>query len=189
MILSRHFKTYNYLKIAILFGIAIFVSCENDIDEVNSLNDRKDLPRLEAWDFVREGSDKGVKTMRLKAQHMESFTDSNVYHFPKGFVLEILKYKDGIEIIESSITADSARYIRDVRLDAFKNVLVKNIKQDELRTNFLSWDEKKELISTDAPVEIIQNGQKIHGRGLVAKQDFSYYKLTKTTGIISVDAE
>lgn len=187
--MKNHSKTYHYIKIAILFGMAIFVSCENDINDVNSINDNKELPWLEAWDFVREDSDKGVVNMRLKAEHMESFTDSNVYHFPKGFVLETLSYENGQEIVESRIVADSARYIQGVRLDAFKNVVVKNKKQDELRTNFLSWDEKKELISTEEPVEIIQNGQKINGLGLVAKQDFSYYKLTKTTGIISVDAE
>ncbi len=184
--MNHYLTTYNYFKIAILFGIAIFVSCENDI---NSMNDDKELPSLEAWDFVREDSEKGVLTMRLKADHMESYADSNVYHFPNGFVLEILKFEEGIEIVEASITADSARYIKDIRLDAFRNVIVKNIKQEELRTNFLSWDEKKELILTDQPVEIIQNGQKISGLGLVAKQDLSYYELSNTTGIISVDAE
>lgn len=182
-------KTYNIFKIAILFGIAIFVSCENDIDEVNTINDDTELPLIEAWDFVREESENGIKMMRLRAEYMESFNDSNVYHFPKGFLLETFKYIDGEEYIESSVTADSARYVKGFRLDAYNNVVVKNRKQDELRTNFLSWDEKKELISTKEPVEIIQNGQKITGIGLVAKQDFSYYQLTETTGIISIDAQ
>lgn len=182
-------KTYHYIKIAILFGVAIFVSCENDIDEVNTINNDKELPLVEAWDFVRVETDKGVKTMRLSAKYMESYSDSNIYHFPKGFLLETFKYIDGVEYVESSVEADSARYIQGFRLDAFKNVVVKNRKQDELRTNFLSWDEKKELISTPEPVEIIQNGQKINGIGLEAKQDFSYYKLTETTGIISIDAK
>lgn len=186
MILRNLSKTYNYLKIAILFGIAIFVSCENNIDDIN---DNKELPVLEVWDFVREDSEQGIKTMRLSARYMESFSDSNIYHFPQGFLLETFKYIDGIEVIESSVTADSARYVKGFRLDAFNNVVVKNRKQDELRTNFLSWDEKQELISTKEPVEIIQNGQKINGIGLIAKQDFSYYKLTRTTGIISIDAE
>lgn len=179
-------KTYNYLKIAILFGMAIFVSCENDIEDING---DIEMPVLEVWDFVREDSEKGIKTMRLSAKFMESYNDSNIYHFPQGFLLETFKYIDGVEVIESSVTADSARYVKGFRLDAFRNVVVKNRKQDELRTNFLSWDEKKELISTKEPVEIIQNGQKINGVGLIAKQDFSYYKLTQTTGIITIDAE
>ena len=166
--------------------MAIFVSCENDIEDIN--NDIE-MPVLEVWDFVREDSEQGVKTMRLSAKFMESYNDSNIYHFPQGFLLETFKYIDGVEVIESSVTADSARYVKGFRLDAFKNVVVKNRKQDELRTNFLSWDEKKELISTKEPVEIIQNGQKINGVGLIAKQDFSYYKLTQTTGIITIDAE
>lgn len=185
----KSLKTYHITKLAILLGIASFVSCENDIDEVNTINNNKNLPEIEAWNFVREDSDKGIKTMRLSADYMESYKDSNVFHFPKGFLLETFKYIDGVEFIESSVTADSARYVKGFRLDAFKNVVVKNRKQDELRTNFLSWDEKKELISTEEPVEIIQNGQKINGIGLVAKQDFSYYKLTETIGIIRIDAQ
>lgn len=166
--------------------MAIFVSCENDIEDING---DIEMPVLEVWDFVREDSEKGIKTMRLSAKFMESYNDSNIYHFPQGFLLETFKYIDGVEVIESSVTADSARYVKGFRLDAFRNVVVKNRKQDELRTNFLSWDEKKELISTKEPVEIIQNGQKINGVGLIAKQDFSYYKLTQTTGIITIDAE
>lgn len=180
--------TYYTLKIAILFGVAFFVSCENNIDDVNKYGKQEIKPHLEIWDFVREDTDLGKPVMSLSAPYMKSYEkDSTIYLFPKGFTLKTFNYVEGQKIVENTITADSARYVQGFRLDAFKNVVVQNIKNEELRTNFLSWDEKKEIIHTHLPVEIIQNGQKLHGVGFEAKQDFSYFNINKSTGNIKID--
>lgn len=168
--------------------MAIFVSCENDINEVNKYNSQEIKPHLEIWDFVREDTDLGVPVMSLSSPYMKSFeTDTTLYIFPKGFTLKTYDYIDGIKVVENIITADSARYVLGYRLDAYNNVVIHNIKNDELRTNFLSWNEKKEIIHTEKPVEIIQNGQKINGIGFEAKQDFSYFNINKSKGNIKLD--
>ena len=70
------------------------------------------------------------------------------------------------------------------------NVIVKSIENDEqLNTEELYWEPKKEIVYTDKFVRVETEGRILMGEGLEAKQDFSWWKIEKGKGDIYLDEE
>ena len=79
-------------------------------------------------------------------------------------------------------------YYNNKRLVLLKDsVVVFNVTGDTLRTQKLWWDQDKQLLYTDVPVHIIQQGQPLEGQnGMTANQDFSAWTLLNARGTLPV---
>ncbi|MGB1000274.1 MAG: LPS export ABC transporter periplasmic protein LptC [Flavobacteriales bacterium] len=179
--------------IAILFGMAIAVSCSGTLgDDFKGFDEDKTLPFVEIWDFEMDYTQNGILQMTLTSPYAQTLKGerNDIYQFPNGFKLQSFRQNEaGESLLDATITADSAIYYKGKKLDAYQNVQLVDAKGAALQTNVLTWDEKKQTISTTDSVQINQNGQLIYGVGLDAKDDFSYYKIGQTTGIINVNAK
>lgn len=132
-------------------------------------------------------SDQGRMKVVLSAPKHLRFVSQNE-EYPLGFKL-VMHDDAGQE--SSVITANYGLYsARDNRYQAYGSVRVINIKEkQEMETDTLFWDQRKEEIYTHTSVRIKTQDEMITGTGLRAKQDFSQYKITKPTGIFTIKEE
>ena len=161
----------------------LFVSCENDMKEVNDLL-RKQTGGEEARDVISYMSQQGLIKAKLRSPYMLRYqSDSPYVEFPRTMHVDF--YDDSTRI-ESTVDALYARYREyESKVLLRDSVVVINIeKGDTLKTNELWWDQTTEEFYTDKPVRIYQKDKTIFGKGLRARQDFSSYDIFNITGIV-----
>jgi LPS export ABC transporter protein LptC len=160
-----------------------FISCENDINEVNEFL-KKQTGIEEGIDITSFLSQEGVVKAKLTSPYMlRHQADSPYIEFPR--TLHVDFYNDSVKI-ESTLDARYARY-REYEDKVFlkDSVVVINIlKGDTLRTNELWWDQNTQEFYTDKAVRIYQPDKTIFGNGLRAKQDFTSYDIFHITGTV-----
>jgi LPS export ABC transporter protein LptC len=181
-------KPMNLLKSsAWAFLSAALLSCENNLERVSVISNKEDFPSISAWDFSFLYNDSASIVLNVKAPQLHSFADAPEPYteFPEGINLV---YFSVFPDTNSMITANYAiRYDKDMRWEATGNVVAKNAEGDVLNTEFMVWDEKKEIIFSDKYVTIKSKDDIIEGVGFEADQTFTKWKITKVTGIITID--
>ncbi len=119
---------------------------------------------------------------------MNYYMTENPYReMPKG--LKAIFYDEALNV-KSKITADyGIRYEKEQKMEARKNVVVVNEKGEQLNTEHLVWDERREKLLSDEFVKITRKDEIIYGTGFEANQDFTKYKIFNIKGTISVNKE
>jgi LPS export ABC transporter protein LptC len=179
--------TRNIFLIAALLTGCFFVSCENDMKEVDKLLKKKAAVD-EALNVTSYMSQNGQMKAKLTSPFMlryqgESQSDSAYMEFPRKLHVDF--YNDSA-IIESILDSKYARYREFERKVYLRDsvVVINIIKKDTLKTDELWWDQNKEEFYTDKNVEIRQPDKTIFGTGLKAGQDFSWYDIYHITGVV-----
>jgi LPS export ABC transporter protein LptC len=168
---------------------ALFLaSCENDIEKVKLFGLHEQSPVESAKNIKIIFSDSAKVEVELTAPVMNHYSNENPYmEMPKGF--RAIFYNDALAE-KSRVTADyGIRYEHDLKMEARKNVVVINEKGEQLNTEHLVWDERKEKLLSDEFVKITRQDEIIYGTGFEANQDFSKYKIFNIKGTISVNKE
>jgi len=75
---------------------------------------------------------------------------------------------------------------KEQKMEARKNVVAINQNGDQLNTEHLIWDERREKLLSDEFVKITTKDEIIYGSGFEANQDFSKYKIFNIKGTISI---
>ena len=108
--------------------------------------------------------------------------------YPKGIDLVFF---DKAGKVNNTVRANYGKY--DKQKDAYfirGNVVVNNpVKGETLRTEELHWDKRTRKIFTDKFVIIETKDEVLKGHGMTANQDFSHWKITKPTGIITLKTQ
>nr|MBP6335704.1 LPS export ABC transporter periplasmic protein LptC [Bacteroidia bacterium] len=90
--------------------------------------------------------------------------------------------------VKSRMDADyGVRYEKEQKMEARKNVVVVNERGEQLNTEHLVWDEKRQKLTSDQFVKITTKDEIIYGNGFEANQDFSKYKIFNIKGTISIN--
>jgi LPS export ABC transporter protein LptC len=142
-------------------------------------------PIREGENLVLYRSDSAIVTLKMETPKILDF-GSGDQEFPQGFFLEFYD-KEGNPT--SSLRADYCYYTKkDDLYKATGNVVVQDRETDDkLNTEELFWNRKKQEVFTDKFVRIEKDGELHVGDGLVAKQDFSYWKILNSKGRISLN--
>jgi LPS export ABC transporter protein LptC len=172
--------------IFILICLSCFVSCENDLDKVKLYSKGKTIPQESAKSIKILYSDSAEVQVELTAPLLNHYETENPYiEMTKGF--HAVFYNDRMEV-KSKLDADyGIRYEKDQRMEARKNVVVINEKGEQLNTEYLVWDERKEKLYSNEFVKITTKDEIIFGNGFEANQDFSKYKIFNIKGTISIN--
>lgn len=178
-------------SIAILsLGIAVlFFSCKSDIEKVKEFSDLQNQPNMIAEGFEMLYSDSTVIRYKLNTPKLINMEDADppYLEFPEGVHIE--KFDTKMQIT-ASISADYAkRFTKENKWEAKNNVVAVNSNGDTLKTEQLTWDEKKEKIYSKEFVEIISPDRIITGIGLEADQDLTSWKIPNLKGTVYVDVE
>ena len=181
-----------YKKItALVTGCFILFSCENDMQEVVAMNQKK-IQVDEGKNISSYMSQGGNIKAHLTAPLMLNYrTDSPYVEFPQGLHVDF--FKDSL-VIESVSTARYSKYMQNEQKILLRDsvVVYNKISGDTLRTQLLWWDQAKGIFYTDYPVDVYikANEQILHGeKGLTALQNFSKWTLHNTTGTMNVPGD
>ncbi len=177
------FRLFNFLAI---FSLSFFLlSCENKIEEVNSVSSQKEKVMVEtSKDIVVTYSDSAEIKAILKSPLFKNYkTEDPYYEMPIG--LEVNFYSDGEKESKSKLTANyGIRKQKQKIMEVRNNVVVINNKGEVLNTEKLIWDENTQKIYSNEFVKIKQKDKIIYGDGFESDQSFSKYKIFKIKGTI-----
>ena len=159
-------------------------------DAQNANNKKKEKAKYEgalvAFDSVTTlYTENSVLKIKLHAnkQYVEQSGD---IRYPKG--VDITMYNpQGIRT--TTLHADSGVYFKNTRLyQGYGNIVVVNLEQRQtLETTQLNWDQNKREISTEADIKITTPNERLTGKGLVADDAFTRYRIKKPEGVFSLD--
>ncbi len=184
----RRIRFLHLKTIAVLPVMVFFMSCTNDMKEVEKFRYEEDLPSeiVENVDLIY--SDSAIVQLRLKAPEIHRYTGSPEYtEFPKGIKTW---FYDPYGNPNASLKAGYAMKFEDDGITELReDVEVINPKGEVLETEFLLWDEEDELIYTDAFVQIRTETEVLYGKGLEADQNLDNYIIKNITGRIDIDDE
>lgn len=143
-------------------------------------------PIVSSKDIVWFYTKNGQASFKLKSPKMLRFDSENPYvEFPIGVELESFENNGNKD---AYLKADYAiQHLNDKQIEAKGNVLLKNIKGEQLETEYLIWDETLERIYTEEFVKITQEGRIIMGEGFESDLFFEEYSIKKSRGIINLE--
>lgn len=165
----------------------IFQSCTSSINEVDTNIKQTELSKEKAEDVTIIYSQHGRTKARL-------YTKTFIQH--KEEQPPYVEMQDGVKVeffndtlgLTSTLTAKRGKYYEQTQNVIVRDsVVVTNDKQERLETEELIWNEKKQRFYSDKYVQVSTPLQTIHGDGLEANQDFSWYKITNVRGEIGVE--
>ncbi|CAN5638139.1 hypothetical protein BH10BAC3_BH10BAC3_19380 [soil metagenome] len=174
----------SFLLLFFLPFLATLQSCENDANEVASLN-KKTLEVEEGRGITGSFNQAAVQKAQLTAPLMYRVkADSPYTEFPKSIHVDFYKPDHSIE---SVVKARYAKYFETLGKVYLKDsVVVYNTTGDTLYCNDLWWDQTANIFYTDEPVAIRTSTQQLNGSGLWALANFTKYTIKKTTGIVDI---
>ena len=169
------------------FLFAVFFSgCGNDLQTVNDIAHANTAPTMSAKNIEVTFSDSGRVQAKLFSSLVNRYEgEEQVMEFPKGFRVFIY---DSVMRVETTITGNWGKRLENIHMmEAKGNVIVKNeIKNQQLNTEHLFWDEKKAKIYSDVNSKITTADKIFYVEGLESNESFTNYTFTHLTGEMTV---
>jgi len=182
--------TSKYSKfIPVLFAFGILCSCENDVNEIESLSEKTNEPVSRGKNVALVYSEKSNVKVKITAPLMEEYglEDDKYMEMREG--IKILFY-DSLMNVSSTLTSNYAiNRVAEKIMEAKDNVVVVNDSGDVLNTEHLIWLIDSSKIYTNEFVKITTADEILMGEGMEANQDFTKWKIRKLKGIINIKEE
>ncbi len=166
------------------FILLSFLACKNDIEVVNKLTFSDNLPDLKAINIEIIYSDSGYVKLKTFAPLLEDYSPEEKPYTEFSEGIKTVFY-DNKQKITSELSANYAILLKDEHLWELKrNVILKNVRGEILKTEHLFFNEEKEILYTKEFVTIITvNGSKISGKGgFESNFSFTEYKFIDVSG-------
>jgi LPS export ABC transporter protein LptC len=168
--------------------IGSFVSCKNDIETINALNNEIKLPDQSGFDIEITYTDSGRIQGKIFAPEVNKYDrgEEPYVEFPKG--MKVLFY-DSLERPTSYIKANYAIYYEKKQLwEARNQVVVENqVNHDKLETEQMFWDQKEEKIYSEKFTRLTNSDGISYGEGgFESRQDMSKWRLKGSSGTLNV---
>jgi len=183
------YKKIVVISIVMTMFIAMLFSCRNDMKTVEVFASNDSLPELIVKDVIMYRSDSGVVKAKMISKVVQHFGGNDPYIlFPEG--LFIIFYDDQMNE-ESTLTAGYGKSYEQRKLFvAHKDVVVKNLlKNEQLNTEELNWDQRKKTIFSNVNVKITTPSEILYGTGLQSDERFKRYVITNPKGEVEVEDE
>lgn len=179
----------HWLKIcwpALLTGMLLLPSCENDLNKVRELSANQvnmNVDTIHGVDIIF--SDSAKVKFRILAPLLLQYEGKKPYNLmPK--TVNALILEDMVQT--GSVTADTGiQSDVDKKIQFRKNVVAKNEKGDTFKSDELIWDQSTKTIYSNKTVHIIQaNGDVMNANGFVSDDKMKHWTGKQTTGILTV---
>lgn len=182
------FKRYNFIGLIVLCMIFIS-SCKNDMSVINNISIDDSMPTEKVYDFEFRMTEYGNRVFKLSSPYLERYGQPKNYElYPKG--LELTTY-DSIGKVTSHITCGYAKHKtkKDIIIAKY-NVKMKNDVGDQLQSEYIVCDMRKDSLYSDERVTIITaDGEVLEGTKFRSNSSFSNYEISNPTGEISIEEE
>lgn len=187
--MTKYLHHMIFKNIAILLGLAMFFSCSPDLETVETITRKDELPAEAAQNLRILYSSHGRIQMIMEAPEMERYEGDEPYmELPQGF---IMSFFDEFMNETSRISAKYAiQYEKDDLIDARNDVVVENMETlEKLNTEQLIWDRKNEKIYSDKFVKVTSGEDVLYGEGFESDDRFTSWSIEDIWGSFSVDLE
>ncbi len=172
--------------IAVLLLLSLFQACVNDMAKVNRIASDKEASREVVKNVYTTYSVQGHLRAKLRTPELVVTTMPKPgKEMPSG--LEVQFYDDSLR--ENGKLSAKFGFNDELHntITVRKNVVVVNVKGEQLETEELIWDMNKHILYTDKFVKITTDGEQLFGEGMEAQEDFTNYKIKKLRGTVKVD--
>jgi LPS export ABC transporter protein LptC len=179
--------TLKYIQIfPVLLAFGILCSCENDIDEVETLIKKENEPLSIGRNVEFVYSEKSAVKIKITAPLMEEYGAEENKYMEMTESIKVLFY-DSLLHVASTLTANYAIHkVSEGIMEAKDDVVVINDKGEILNTEHLIWLKDSSKIYTYDFVKITTADEIIIGNGMEANQDFTDWKIFNITGEINI---
>ena len=172
------------MKYPLFLGLLLlFCACENSMQDVKRFEGMANSSVEEATEVEMLYSDSAVVRMRLQAPLMQEDRDEKE---PKRI------FPDGVEVefygrdkqISSHLTALYAEYSEKKRFIVLQDsVVIHNSQGEQLETEELFWDERKNEIYSDKFVKVTTPTEVMQGYGFRSDIEFKNWEIDSLSGI------
>lgn len=167
-------------------GAMMLGSCVNDIDRIKQITFKSTDPEQKTEELYVLQTEGGFPQFRLYAPLAEAYSKpEQVTKFKEGIKVEFFDNDGNPESIltglygEINETKGTMRVLDSVQLH-------NPARKQTMYTEALYWDQKDSLIFTDKMVMIKSPTELIYGKGIRARQDFTWYEFLEPQGRISI---
>jgi LPS export ABC transporter protein LptC len=175
----------SYAPVFLLVLGFLLNGCENDKSEIARVSEKAIDSGEQIKGLETLYSDSGIVKVRVVAPFLKKTTfPKPVTEMPQGLLIQF--FNEHQQVISKLSAKYAIHYEQENRWEARNDVVVVNEKGDQLNTEKLIWDERKERLSSDQFVKIKTNEEIIYGNGFEANQDFSRYRIFNVKGRITV---
>ena len=169
------------MRVIVFSVIIIFSSCKNDPLLVQELFLDVELPieLIEKSKLIQ--TENGIIQLEINATKIERFNGDNNSKliFSEGF--EVFFYDNDANFL-SNLSAENAVIDEKKNIMEATNSVVLENKNRMLETEYLIWDEAKDLVYTEEKVIITTEKEIIYAEGFSSDPDFKDYTLKKISG-------
>lgn len=174
-------------SIAIIFMIAMFLSCNNNTQKVQDFLADQNLPIGVAENINHVYSDSSIVKSKLSAPLLLDFSNRKEHpytEFPKGLkVISFDENGDSITISSKYGISYSKTHVTEIR----DQVLIENHQQKiKLKTNQLFWDQKTHFFYTEKEFLLTTQNDTIRGIGFESNEKLTNWNMRSTQGNIYV---
>lgn len=167
-----------------VLGVILLSSCVNDMDKIKRITSKSNDPEQRTEELYVIQTDDGYPQFRLYSKLAEAYAKpEKLTKFKEGFKVE---FYDKTGKLESILTAHYGE-INETKqtMKALDSVqMYYPASERTVSTEALYWNQTDSLIFTDKMVYIKSPKEWLYGKGLKAKQDFSYYQFLEPQGKI-----
>lgn len=161
---------------------------ERKIDVAASLNTKK-MATMTTQNVATLISDSGVVQYKIVSPLWQVYdeVDTPYWIFPKGLYLQ--KYDRMFHVV-ATVAADSARYLKDLRIwKLMGHVEMTKVPKDLFQSERLFWDQRRGIIYSDTFIHIETTTHVLEGIGFESDEKLSSYRILKPQGIFPIDRE
>lgn len=154
-----------------------FVSCENDLEQVQSITATDDTPDEIVNNMHTIYSDSGIVKFEIIATRMEKYSgEEQLTIFKNGFEVNFFKGKD---VIEAHLEAEYGEMRpQDKTIIARNNVIFTNyLEEQTLKTEELTWFQGTKQVVTKKQFEVFGKNYYAAGKGLECNETFEEYEM------------
>lgn len=161
------------------------MGCVNDPKEVDAIVETDTMPAELAHDIRMIHTDSARLKALVEAPVMYRYNDEDGRMVcPEG--IHVTFYRGNGEV-ESDLKAEYAiSFAQRKTMEARRNVVVRNTRNETLNTEHLVWDEKSKRIFTEEFVRITTAEEVIFGHGLESNETFTEYRIKNIKGTIDL---
>ncbi len=162
-------------------------ACKNDPGEIRMLTGSGNPQEDRAEDVTIMYSKGGNINVRLFAHSFARNENAKPPYLDMNNGLKAEFFNDSGQV-DNILTADSSRYYEaQGNILVWGNVVIKSAKGEQLETEELVWNQSIEKFFTEKPVKITTPNEVLEGIGMEANRDFTWYKILKPRGSVSVE--
>ncbi|MEI7492414.1 MAG: LPS export ABC transporter periplasmic protein LptC [Bacteroidota bacterium] len=166
--------------------LLMFSACTKEKEAASIKLHSSEDPSMSAVNVEILFSDSGKVQARLTAPLLNQYGGKNPrMDFPRG--VKLVMY-DSIMRVKSTLSAlYGIRFDFKGYMEGRGNVIVRNeLKNEQLNTEHLVWDERNHRIYNNDPIKIITPGKILYGNDLESDETFTRYNFKNPTGQMMV---